>query len=77
MIRDLNSQFSLKDLGDLNLFLGIEAHRTEHGLHLCQAKNATELLVKTHMLDVKVYQTPIVTGVKLCIREVLSEHYNI
>lgn len=59
------------------MFLGIEAHKTKHGLHLRQAKNATELLVKTHMLDVKAYQTPIVTGVKLCIREVPSEHYNI
>lgn len=67
LIEDLNSQFSLKDLGELNFFLGIEVHKSEHGLYLCQAKYAIELLVKTHMVDAEACQTPMTTSVKLCV----------
>lgn len=35
-IKYLSSRFSLKDLGDLSYFLGMEAHRTAAGLHLTQ-----------------------------------------
>lgn len=34
----LAERFSVKDLEDLNYFLGLEAHRTEEGLHLSQRK---------------------------------------
>ncbi|XP_019090996.1 PREDICTED: uncharacterized protein LOC109128647 [Camelina sativa] len=47
------ARFSLKDLGPLSYFLGIEATRTSQGLHLMQRKYITDLLAKTHMLDAK------------------------
>lgn len=34
MIGNLVARFSIKDLGDLSYFLGIEAHRTDKGMHL-------------------------------------------
>lgn len=34
LIKNLQSHFALKDLGDLHYFLGVEAHRTSIGLHL-------------------------------------------
>lgn len=46
LIQDLNIQFSVKNLGELNFFLRIETHRSERGLHICQAKYASELLLK-------------------------------
>lgn len=49
LIHDLNTQFSLKNLGEINFFLGIEAFRNNRGLHFCQAKYTTKLLEKTQM----------------------------
>lgn len=42
----LADRFSVKDAEDLNYFLGIEAHRTYHRLHLCQRKYILDLLHK-------------------------------
>lgn len=39
LIHLLNLQFSMKDLGSLNYFLGIEIHRTSADLSLTQSKN--------------------------------------
>lgn len=58
LIRDLNSEFSLRDLENLSFFLGIEAHRSQPALHQSQSKYATELLQKTQMLDCKPCKTP-------------------
>lgn len=65
LIKDLNSQFSLKDLGKLNFLLGIEAHRSNGGLHLYQAKHAEELLIKTRMQDTRPCKSPVATCTKL------------
>lgn len=43
LIQDLNFKFSLKDLGELNFFLGIEAYENQKGLLLTQIKCAPEL----------------------------------
>lgn len=40
----LTTRFSVKDAEDLNYFLGIEAHRTTHGLHLSQRKYILDIL---------------------------------
>ncbi|KAL9840179.1 putative RNA-directed DNA polymerase [Arabidopsis thaliana] len=61
----LADRFSLKDLGALRYFLGIEATRTKKGLHLMQRKYITDLLAKTHMLDAKPISTPMATTPKL------------
>lgn len=60
---DPDNQFSSKDLGEVNFFLGIEAHKNENGLHLCQATYAAELLVKTQMVDAKACKTPMAASV--------------
>jgi hypothetical protein len=36
LLHDLSEDFALKDLGDLDLFLGIEVKKTSEGLHLSQ-----------------------------------------
>lgn len=65
LIATLNYQFSLKDLGDLSFLLGIKVHINSHGMHLCQAKYAKELLVKIHMQDAKACKSPMATRVRL------------
>ena len=57
-IAQLGNRFSLKDMGDLNYFLGIEAHRTGRGLLLTQQKYITDLLARCNMLDATPVSTP-------------------
>ena len=38
LIAQLNSKFSLKDLGEMHYFLGIQVSHTNNGLHLSQTK---------------------------------------
>ncbi|XP_019095484.1 PREDICTED: uncharacterized protein LOC109130431 [Camelina sativa] len=60
-------RFSLKDLGPLSYFLGIEATRTSKGLHLMQRKYITDLLAKTNMLTAKPVPTLMSTSTKLTV----------
>ena len=53
IIHLLNRSFSLKDLGDLNCFLGIEAKYVTDGLHLCQKKYIIDLLSRSQMDNAK------------------------
>jgi hypothetical protein len=55
LIHTLQQDFSLKDLGDLSFFLGIEALRTATTLHLQQTKYITNFLTKIGMLGAKPY----------------------
>jgi histone deacetylase 1/2 len=41
LLKDLNKNFAIKDLGDLHFFLGIEVKRVNNGLLLTQEKYAT------------------------------------
>jgi hypothetical protein len=43
-MQDLQKQFSLKDLGDLHYFLGIEVARTSNGIVLAHKRHAYNLL---------------------------------
>lgn len=38
LLKDLSTDFALKDLGDLHYFLGIEVKKDDDGLHLSQEK---------------------------------------
>lgn len=57
-IQALSSCFSLKDLGTLSYFLGIEAHHTSHGLLLTQQRYIADLLQRTKMMDCNPVSTP-------------------
>lgn len=61
----LATRFSIKDLGNLSYFLGIEVTRTSSGLHLMQRKYIQDLLTKTKMLDAKSVSTPLASHPKL------------
>uniref|UniRef100_A0A803P494 Reverse transcriptase Ty1/copia-type domain-containing protein n=1 Tax=Cannabis sativa TaxID=3483 RepID=A0A803P494_CANSA len=65
IITALNIRFSLKELGDLHYFLGIEVNSTPSGLHLSQAKYARDLLIKAQMQEAKPSPTSMTTGVRL------------
>jgi histone deacetylase 1/2 len=49
LISSLCQQFTVKDLGDLHYFLGIEVSRLQHGLSLSQHQYALELLARAGM----------------------------
>jgi len=65
LITMLQTQFPVKDLGDLGYFLGIKATRTADSLHLNQAKYIADLLQRTHMLGAKPTATPCSSVIKL------------
>ncbi|XP_038890589.1 uncharacterized mitochondrial protein AtMg00810-like [Benincasa hispida] len=59
----LNNKFSLKDLGLLNYFLGVEVSYPKFGgLFLSQKKYIVDLLYKAKMQNTNVIATPIVSG---------------
>lgn len=62
----LHSHFALKDLGDLNYFLGIHVTHQSHGkLLLTQTKYIGDLLQKVDMLGAKSLPTPMASNTKL------------
>lgn len=65
LVVDLNEEFALKQLGELSYFLGLESHKTEKELMLCQTKYALNLLEKTRMGEAHPCSTPMVVGTKL------------
>ncbi|XP_066380470.1 uncharacterized protein [Miscanthus floridulus] len=66
LLKDLQAEFALKDLGDLHFFLGIEVKRVGDGLLLSQERYATDVLSRSGMDRVKPVDTP------LCVSEKLS-----
>ncbi|KZV55209.1 hypothetical protein F511_12796, partial [Dorcoceras hygrometricum] len=65
-ICQLNKQFSLKDLGDLSYFVGIEVFRSPvSSLFLTQTKYTRDLLLRTNMMAAKSLPTPMFPGLKL------------
>ena len=70
LLKDLNSEFALKDLGDLHYFLGIEVKKNkEGGFHLSQEKYATNLLNRVGLQDCKPSPTPLSSSEKLSLAE--------
>lgn len=49
-VTKLHQMFSLKDLGPLHYFLGVEVHRDETGMFLSQPKYVEELLRRASTL---------------------------
>lgn len=59
----LHVQFSLKDMGDIYFFLGVEVQRLCVGsLHLCQRKYMLDLLDQCNLLNDKSVTTPMVSS---------------
>ncbi|GAU17915.1 hypothetical protein TSUD_330400, partial [Trifolium subterraneum] len=61
-IKQLNIVFSLKDLGNLHYFLGIEVQRDAGGIYLKQSKYINDLLRKFKMESASSCPTPMITG---------------
>lgn len=65
-VRYFNSVFSLKDLGALNFFLGIEVHRSLSSRLLSQRKYILELFERSKMTGAKPIASPAEPGSRLC-----------
>ena len=50
--------FSIKDLGSLKYFLGIEVTKGPHGIFLCQRKYALEIIDECGLLGAKPVDFP-------------------
>ena len=61
IIKQLGDMFSLKDMGSLHFFLGIEVIPTQAGLFLSQYKYVRDLLANTSMSGAKYVSTPLST----------------
>ncbi|KAJ9566142.1 hypothetical protein OSB04_002108 [Centaurea solstitialis] len=65
LIQKLHARFALKDLGELNYFLGVQAEFTDHGLHLSQERYLLDLLQRTGMSECKPLSSPVSPGRQL------------
>jgi len=66
LVSQLNSEFSLKDLGTLDYFLGIEVKHSPNGsLHLSQSKYIKDLLAKANMENANSMASPMASSTKL------------
>jgi hypothetical protein len=57
LLKDLQKDFALKDLGDLHYFLGIEVKKVHGGILLTQQKYTSDLLQRVGMLGCKPMNT--------------------
>jgi len=61
-IRKLRHEFSMKDLGILNYFLGLEVTYSANGIFLSQLKYTRDLLLRADLLDSKPVGTPMIVS---------------
>ncbi|KAF7804256.1 Retrovirus-related Pol polyprotein from transposon TNT 1-94 [Senna tora] len=66
---NLSVRFQMKELGQLNHFLGLEIDRSEEGIFLHQRKYSKDLLKKFGMLHCKPISTPMETNARMCAHE--------
>jgi hypothetical protein len=74
LLRNLEQDFALKDLGDLQFFLGIKVTKIADGILLLQSKYAKELLLWADMISCKSANTPLSSSEHLstCVGERLG-----
>ncbi|CAL1389580.1 unnamed protein product [Linum trigynum] len=65
----LAPKFSLKELGDVNYFLGIEVIPTATGYILSQHKYMTDILARFHMLEDAPVSMPLASSVSLSLHD--------
>ena len=63
--KDMQSEFEISLLGELNLFLGIQISQLDDGIFISQTKYIMDMLNKFRMKDCKPVSTFMVTGWKL------------
>jgi len=65
LLKDLQRDFALKDLGNLHYFLGIEVKQVSDGLVLSQGRYAADVLSRSGMDKAKAVDTPLSSTEKL------------
>ncbi|KAJ3701350.1 hypothetical protein LUZ61_005055 [Rhynchospora tenuis] len=65
LLSTLQTAFSIKDLGQINYFLGIQVSVTDTSLCLNQSQYISSILQKTHMEGAKPCKTPMQAGLQL------------
>jgi len=65
LLTDLRTDFALKDLGNLNYFLGIEVKKIQNGIIMTQQKYAADIIKRANMSCCKPVATPLSTSEKL------------
>jgi hypothetical protein len=63
--RDMQNEFEMSFLGELNLFLGLQICQCDKGIFISQTKYIREMLKKFGMEDCKPMSTPMQTSCKL------------
>ena len=69
LLQDLQTDFALKDLGELNYFLGIEVRKMKDGILLTQEKYASDVIKRAGMHNCKPVNTPLSTSEKLSVEK--------
>lgn len=61
----LHDTYTIKDLGELNYYLGIEVARSAKGITLCQQKYAIDILIESGFSGCKLIAFPMKSNLKL------------
>jgi hypothetical protein len=69
LVKKLNQEFALKDLGDLPYFLGIEVKRTNEGLLITTERYARDIVTRANMSLCKAITTPMTSGDKMLVND--------
>jgi histone deacetylase 1/2 len=65
LLKDLSQDFALKDIGDLNFFLGVEVQNVTNGIVLSQSKYAHDIMARVGMLNCTGVPTPLSSSEKI------------
>ena len=65
LIHFLKIDFAIKELGDLNFFLGVEVIKNTSSILLSQKRYIVDLLHRTNMLEAKPVSSPMTTSTNL------------
>jgi len=67
----LNQAFRIKDLRQLQYFLGLEISRSQNGIPVCQRKYYLDILSNTRMMGAKPSSTPIKRDTKILLNKII------